>query len=200
MSRRQVRHRPTLPVCVAEHRGPARGPQTRVTEIYDGRPMMSRASASNAPPRRAVGLVLGPRIVPVSRSRWTVPGCHGGTGLRLVGDRRAVPLPILADAAARRPGPAPPVQPKRRDRRCPGDRIGATLFFRGWRRTSRRWRLNSGTSSSKRIPWCARDPSPGLDTWPPLIRLTSAMLWWGARKGRVMTSAMRAPVRPAMRG
>jgi hypothetical protein len=33
----------------------------------------------------------------------------------------------------------------------------------------------------------------------PPISPTSEMVWWGARNGRVMTRAVRAPVRPATR-
>jgi hypothetical protein len=49
----------------------------------------------------------------------------------------------------------------------------------------------------KRIPWCARDTSPGIGTWPPPISPASEMVWWGARNGRVVTKAMRSPVRSA---
>jgi hypothetical protein len=40
-------------------------------------------------------------------------------------------------------------------------------------------------------------PPPGIGTWPPPIRPTSERVWWGARQGRVVTRAVRAPVRPA---
>jgi hypothetical protein len=46
LSQRQAQHRPTLPVGVAKQRGPARVIQASLTEIYGGRPMMSRASSS----------------------------------------------------------------------------------------------------------------------------------------------------------
>src|SRR6266699_3617348 len=46
---------------------------------------------------------------------------------------------------------------------------------------------------------CASDTSPGMGSWPPPIRPTSAMVWWGARKVRVVT-AVRPLVRPATRG
>jgi hypothetical protein len=39
------------------------------------------------------------------------------------------------------------------------------LFSRGWRSTSRTWGRKSGSSSKKRIPWCASDTSPGIGTW-----------------------------------
>jgi hypothetical protein len=40
------------------------------------------------------------------------------------------------------------------------------------------------------MPWWASDPAPGIGTWPPLISPTSAMVWWGARHGRVVTTAI----------
>jgi hypothetical protein len=43
------------------------------------------------------------------------------------------------------------------------------LFSSGWRKTSRTWRRNSGRSSRKRMPWGARDTSPGVGAWPPPI-------------------------------
>jgi hypothetical protein len=51
----------------------------------------------------------------------------------------------------------------------------------------------------ERTPWWARAPSPGIGTWPPPISLTAAMGWWGARNGRVVTTAVRPLVRPATR-
>jgi hypothetical protein len=66
LSRRQVQHRPILPVCVAKQRGPARVIQASVTEIYGGRPLLSRASSSDILPRREVGFALGSRIVRMS--------------------------------------------------------------------------------------------------------------------------------------
>jgi hypothetical protein len=73
-------------------------------------------------------------------------------------------------------------------------------FSRGYRKTSRTWRLNSGSSSKNKTPWCASDTSLGTGTWPPPIRPTSEMVWCGARQGRVVTTAVRPPVRPATRG
>jgi hypothetical protein len=46
-------------------------------------------------------------------------------------------------------------------------------------------------------PWCASDTSPGIGTWPPPISPASEIVWWGARKERVVTHAVRSPVRPA---
>jgi hypothetical protein len=40
---------------------------------------------------------------------------------------------------------------------------------------------------------------PRPRTWPPPIRPASAMVWWEAQHGRVVTSAVRSPVRPATR-
>jgi hypothetical protein len=46
---------------------------------------------------------------------------------------------------------------------------------------------------------CASDTSPGHGTCPPPFRPASDMVWCGTRHGRVVTSAVRAPVRPATR-
>jgi len=43
----------------------------------------------------------------------------------------------------------------------------------GWRSTSSTSRLNSGSSSRKSTPWCARLTSPGLGIEPPPIRPAS---------------------------
>jgi hypothetical protein len=50
-----------------------------------------------------------------------------------------------------------------------------------------------------RMLWYVSSTSPGIGTWPPPIRPVSAMVWWGARHGRVVTRAVRSPVRPATR-
>ena len=55
--------------------------------------------SADIPPRREVSFVFGSGIVRVSRSSRTAPRFHGGTGLTLVCNLRAVPLTILADAA-----------------------------------------------------------------------------------------------------
>jgi hypothetical protein len=55
----------------------------------------------------------------------------------------------------------------------------------GWRKTSRTWRRNSGSSSRKSTPLWASDTSPGRGTWPPPISPASEMVWWGARNGPV---------------
>jgi hypothetical protein len=65
----------------------------------------------------------------------------------------------------------------------------------GCRSTSSTCRLHSGSSSRQRTPWWARGPSPGMGIWPRPISPTSAMVWWGARPGRVVTTAMRDPQR-----
>lgn len=57
----------------------------------------------------------------------------------------------------------------------------------GCRRVSRAARRNSGNSSRKRTPLCARDTSPGVMLAPPPISPTSEMVWWGARNGRWST-------------
>jgi hypothetical protein len=49
-------------------------------------------------------------------------------------------------------------------------------FSRGWRRTSRTWRVHSGRSSRKSVPWCASDTSPGIGSCQPPISPTSEMV------------------------
>ena len=68
---------------------------------------------------------------------------------------------------------------------------------RGWRMVSRAERLNSGNSSRKRTPLCARLISPGWSEAPPPMRATSEMVWWGLRKGRWWRSEMLRPSLPA---
>ena len=58
-------------------------------------------------------------------------------------------------------------------------------------------RRHSGSSSSKSTPWCARDTSLGVGTWPPPINPTAELVWCGMRHGRVVATAIRSPVRPA---
>lgn len=36
----------------------------------------------------------------------------------------------------------------------------------------------------------------GVSIWPPPIRPSSAMVWWGTRHGRVVTRAVRSRVGP----
>jgi hypothetical protein len=40
-------------------------------------------------------------------------------------------------------------------------------------------------------------PLPGRGLWPAPITPTSEMVWWGARNGRVVMTAVGPPVRPA---
>ena len=58
-------------------------------------------------------------------------------------------------------------------------------------------RLNSGSSSRKRTPACARLTSPGVGTRPPPTRPASETVWWGARKGRAESSPLPGGSRPA---
>jgi hypothetical protein len=78
-----------------------------------------------------------------------------------------------------------------------GDCMERTVSARGWRKTARTWRRHSGSSSRKRTPWWASDTSAGIGTWPPLSSPASERGWWGARHGRVVTTAVRALARPA---
>src|SRR6185437_15222196 len=57
---------------------------------------------------------------------------------------------------------------------------------KGWRNTSRTERLNSGNSSRKSTPLCAKDISPGCGTPPPPTSATSLMVWCGERKGLIV--------------
>jgi hypothetical protein len=84
-----------------------------------------------------------------------------------------------------------PVPPEQRDPSRAGDCLPVMPSSRGWRKTSRSWPLNSGSASRNRTPWWASDPSPGIGTWPPPIKPTSKMVWWGARNGRAVTTAVR---------
>ena len=59
--------------------------------------------------------------------------------------------------------------------------------------------MHSGSSSKHNRPWCARDTSPGMGRCPPPITPTSAIVWCGARNGRVVMQEVRPPVRPAIR-
>ena len=58
----------------------------------------------------------------------------------------------------------------------------------GWRRASRAEGAKAQTSSRKSTPWWARLTSPGRGRRPPPTRPAAEIVWWGARKGRRMTS------------
>jgi hypothetical protein len=105
-----------------------------------------------------------------------------------------VPSSWLASRAGRRFPPA------RRGRGRAGDCLRVRLSSNGCRSPASPCRRHSGRASRQRTPWWARDTSPGLGTWPPPISPPSAMGWWGARHGRVVTTAGPRPVRPATRG
>src|SRR5579884_3744917 len=68
----------------------------------------------------------------------------------------------------------------------------------GWRITSKADLLNSGSSSRKSTPLCARLTSPGFGKAPPPSNPMSLMVWWGARNGRVETKEFSVSSRPAM--
>src|SRR5262245_10304618 len=76
----------------------------------------------------------------------------------------------------------------------PGDHFLESTI--AWK-TSRTWRRNSGSASRKSTPLWASDTSPDMGTWPPPISPASEMILWEARHGRVVTKAVRSPVRPA---
>jgi hypothetical protein len=73
------------------------------------------------------------------------------------------------------------------------------LFSSGGRQNSKAWRRHADRASRPRDPWWAGDTFPGLGPWPPPIRLASETAWWEARHGRVVTTAVRPPVRAATR-
>ena len=54
----------------------------------------------------------------------------------------------------------------------------------GWRNTSSTPRLNSGNSSKKSTPLCARLISPGCGKLPPPTIATWEIVWCGSRNGR----------------
>lgn len=58
----------------------------------------------------------------------------------------------------------------------------------GCRSDSKLRRLNSGSSSKKRTPWCESEISPGCGTVPPPTIPASEMVWCGLRNGRVHIS------------
>jgi hypothetical protein len=91
------------------------------------------------------------------------------------------------------------VQPALPDRGYPRACLLLMRCSSGCRETSGRERWHFSTASDNNSPWCARDTSPGIGTWPPPIRPASERVWWGARNGRVVTKAVRSPVRPAPR-
>ena len=64
----------------------------------------------------------------------------------------------------------------------------ARPFSSGWRRASRVARWNSGNSSRKSTPRCAKDTSPGRARWPPPTSAASEAEWWGSRNGRCRIS------------
>ena len=68
---------------------------------------------------------------------------------------------------------------------------------RGWRRTSRASRENSGSSSRNSTPLWAREISPGRGKDPPPARATADTVWWGLRKGRRVSRGRRRSVMPA---
>ena len=60
----------------------------------------------------------------------------------------------------------------------------------GWRSASRTSRWNSGSSSRKSTPLCARLISPGWSCAPPDMA-AAEMVWCGERKGRSSTTGSR---------
>ena len=71
------------------------------------------------------------------------------------------------------------------------------LSSRGCRSTSSTFLLNSGSSSRKSIPLCARLISPGCGLAPPPTIATCEMVWCGLLNGRVAISETSFPSFPA---
>ena len=69
----------------------------------------------------------------------------------------------------------------------------------GSRKASSTQRLNSGSSSRKSTPLCARLASPGKSREPPPTSDTIEALWWGVRNGRFTTglNSVESPARRA---
>jgi hypothetical protein len=67
-----------------------------------------------------------------------------------------------------------------------GDCIFVTLSSSGWRRTSRTWRRNSGSSSRKSMLWCGRDTVAGHRHVAPADqpRIRDGMMGGATRAGR----------------
>jgi len=65
---------------------------------------------------------------------------------------------------------------------CPRD--SHIPVFKGCRRTSSTFLLNSGISSRNSTPLWAMLTSPGLGTWPPPIKATSDIVWCGDLKAQ----------------
>ena len=55
--------------------------------------------------------------------------------------------------------------------------IVTCLSSSGWRSVSSTARGNSGSSSRKSTPWCARVISPGLGTMPPPMTAVDDAVW-----------------------
>ena len=72
-----------------------------------------------------------------------------------------------------------------------------TLSSMGCRRTSRTLWPNSGSSSKKSTPRWLSEISPGLGMRPPPTRPACEIVWWGARKGREVTSGVSLGSMPA---
>ena len=66
----------------------------------------------------------------------------------------------------------------------------------GWRRTSSTLRSNSGSSSRKSTPRCAKETSPGRGIEPPPINPACDTVWCGDLNGRSSISPA-LPVSPA---
>ena len=75
--------------------------------------------------------------------------------------------------------------------RCAALEIVTVPDSMGSRKASNALRGNSGSSSRKRTPWCARLTSPGRGkSAPPPTSPTSLTVWCGERNGRVRATPL----------
>jgi hypothetical protein len=143
------------------------------------------------------------------RSSWRVVQ-HGPDSLMVCGrPRRKLVEWVNSPAGAHEPGLT--TTPEHREamfRRGskyghparPRDDLDVRLSSSGWRSPSRTWRWDAGRASSTSIPRCTSDTSPSMAPAPTAqLHIEDG----GARHGRVVTTAVRLPVRsvrPATRG
>jgi hypothetical protein len=119
----------------------------------------------------APGFPCGHRVPPRASSSWHGYSCGSSTGEDSCVHRQhpctgMYPCPSRATDVSIGPYPLSRVKRNRHALAC----VNAHWCFSmpsGWRRTSSTWRLNSGSSSRERTPWCGSDTSPGIGTCPP---------------------------------
>jgi hypothetical protein len=85
-------------------------------------------------------------------------------------------------AHAQWPGSALPAPPASRHLRCARNGLCVRPSSRGRRKTSRTRRVHAGRSSTNRMPWGARETSPGRGRGPPPITPISAIVLGGPER------------------